>query len=118
MKSLKRLANTTLAILGTRLELLSNEVEEERLRVSQMLLYASVALFFFGLGIMLLTAFVVVLFWDSHRLLALGCFTVLYFIAGLLVWNTTRRMARGRSKLFSASLAELADDRERLAPPP
>jgi uncharacterized membrane protein YqjE len=116
MESLERLAGTLLAIFQTRLELLSNEMEEERVRIEQMLLYGSVALFFFGLAIMLLTAFIVVLFWDSHRLLVLGGFTALFFVAGLLVLNELRRLAKEKSKLFSASLAELADDRDRLAP--
>ena len=116
MESLERLAGTLLAIFQTRLELLSNEMEEERVRIEQMLLYGSVALFFFGLAIMLLTAFIVVLFWDSHRLLVLGGFTALFFVAGLLVLNELRRVAGEKSKLFSASLAELADDRDRLAP--
>src|ERR1035437_2501954 len=118
MESLERLAGTLLAIFQTRLELLSNEMEEERVRIEQMLLYGSVALFFFGLAIMLLTVFVVVVFWDSQRLLVLGVFAALYFVAGLLVWNALRRVAREKSKLFSASLAELADDRDRLAPRP
>jgi uncharacterized membrane protein YqjE len=114
MESLKRLAGTSLAIFQTRLELLSNEVEEERLRIEQMLLYGSIALFFFGLAIMLVTAFIVVLFWDSQRLLVLGCLAVLYFVAGLLVWNALLRVAREKSRLFSASLAELASDRIRI----
>lgn len=114
MESLKRLTGTLLAIFQTRLELLSNEMEEERLRIKQMLLYGSVALFFFGLAIMLLTAFIVVLFWDSYRLLVLGGFAALFFVAGLLVLNALRRVAQEKSKLFSASLAELADDGDRL----
>lgn len=116
MESLKRLAGTLLAIIQTRLELLFNEMEEERVRIEQMLLYGSIALFFFGLAIMLLTVFFVVLFWDSHRLLVLGVFIALYFVAGLLAWNALSRVAREKSKLFSASLAELADDRDQLAP--
>jgi uncharacterized membrane protein YqjE len=118
MESLKRLACTLLAIFQTRLELLSNEMEEERLRIEQMLLFGSVALFFFGLAVMLLTAFFVVLFWDSHRLLVLSGFAALFFVAGLLAWNALRRVAREKSKLFSASLAELADDRVQLDPWP
>lgn len=118
MESLKRLVCTLLAISQTRLELLSNEIEEERLRVGQMLLYGSVALLFFGLSIMLLTVFVVVLFWDNYCLLVLGGLAALFFVAGLLVWNALRSMVKEKSKLFSASLAELADDRDRLAPRP
>lgn len=116
MGSLRRLANTLLAIVQTRLELLSNELEEERLRIEQKLLYGSVALFFFGLSILLLTVFIVVLLWDNNRLLVLGCFAGLYFAAGLLAWNALRRVTREKSKLFSVSLAELADDRELLVP--
>lgn len=115
MESLKRLACTSLAILQTRLELLSNELEEERLRIVQMLLYASLALFFLGLAITMLTAFFVILFWDSHPLLVLGGFSALYFLAGLMAWNELNRAARQKSKLFSNSLAELADDHDRLA---
>jgi uncharacterized membrane protein YqjE len=118
MESLKRLASTLLAIIQTRLELLSSEMEEERLRIGQLLFYGSVAFFFFGLAIMLLTVFVVVVFWDSNRLLVLGGFAVLYFVAGLLAWNASRRVAQEKSKLFSASLAELADDRDQLSPLP
>ena len=118
MVSLKRLAGTLLAIIQTRLELLSNEMEEERLRIGQMLLYGSVALFFFGMATVLLTAFVVVVFWDSNRLLVLAGFTGIYFVVGLLAWYALRRVANDKSKLFSASLAELADDRDQLAPRP
>jgi uncharacterized membrane protein YqjE len=107
-----------LTIFQTRLELLSNEIEEERLRFAQMLLYGSVALFFFGLSILLLTIFIVVIFWDSYRLQVLGGFTAIFFVAGLLVWNALCRLYMEKSKLFSASLGELTDDRDRLAPRP
>ena len=88
------------------------------MNIEQMLLYGSIALFFFGLAIMLLTIFIVVLLWDSYRLPVLASFIGLYFVAGLLAWNALRRVAREKSKLFSASLAALADDRDQLAPRP
>lgn len=118
MVSVKRLAGTLLAILHTRLELLSNELEEERLRVRQMVLFGSIALFLFGMATMLMTVFVVVLFWDSYRLQVLAGLTMLFLVAGLLVLNSLRSMAQGRSKLFSTSLSELSDDMDRLTPPP
>lgn len=117
-ESLKRMAGTLLVIFQTRLELLSSELEEERLNIEQMVLYGSIALFFFGLAILLLTIFIVVLLWDSYRLPALASFIGLYFVAGLLAWSALRRVAREKSKLFSASLAALADDRDQLAPRP
>lgn len=118
MESVKRMAGTLLAICHTRLELLSSEMEEEYLRIGQMLVYGSVALFCFGLAIMLLTVFVVVLFWDSYRLPVLGGLAALFFVAGLLLCSALRRMAREKSKLFSVSLAELDSDRDQLTSQP
>lgn len=115
MASLKQLASTLLAISQTRLELLANEMEEERFRVGQMLLYGGIALLFFGLTILLLTVFIVVAFWDSYRLMAVGGLAALYFTAGVLAMSALRTLARQRSKLFTASLAELARDRAQLA---
>lgn len=108
------MVGTLLAIFQTRLELLSNEIEEERLRIRQMLLYGSIALFFFGLSIMLITVFIVVMFWDSYRLSVLGGLASLFFLAGLLVWNSLHCASLQRSKLFATSLAELDEDRTRL----
>jgi uncharacterized membrane protein YqjE len=115
-ESFQRLAGTLLCIVQSRLELLGNELEEERLHVEQTLLYKVISLLLFGLSIMLLTAFIVVLFWDSQRLLVLGGLAGLYFIAGLLVWNTSINLIRKKSRLFSASLAELSSDRDQLTP--
>ncbi len=105
-----------LAIFQTRLALLSNEIEEERLRIRQMFYYGSMALFFFAMAIMLLTVFIVVVFGEIYRLWVLGGLAALFFVAGLIVWGALCKLSRERSKLFSVSLAELADDRERLFP--
>jgi uncharacterized membrane protein YqjE len=118
LESLKRMTSTLLVIIQTRIELLGNEIEEERLRVRQMVFYGSVALFLFAMATMLLTVFVVVLFWDSYRLQVLGGLTALFFIAGLLVWNALRSMTNERPRLFSTSLSELSDDIDRLTPKP
>jgi uncharacterized membrane protein YqjE len=118
MESLKRMTGTLLAIFQTRLELFSIEVEEERLHIKQMLLYGSIALLFFALAAILLTALVVVVFWDSYRLQVLGGFTMLYLVAGAFAWNAFHRVANRKSQLFSASMAALADDHDQLAPRP
>jgi uncharacterized membrane protein YqjE len=115
-ESFQRLAGSLLCLVQTRLELLGNELEEERLLIEQTLFYKGIALLFFGLSIMLITVLIVVLFWDSQRLLVLGGLAGLYFISGLLVWNTSSNLIRKKSRLFSASLAELSSDRDQLTP--
>jgi uncharacterized membrane protein YqjE len=114
MESLKRLASTLTSIVSTRLELLASELQEERLWLTQMSLYALFALFCFGMGLLLLTIFVVVLFWDDHRLAVLGGLCILFIVLGALMANIMRVKARSRPKLFSVSIAELSKDREQL----
>lgn len=112
--SIRRLLSTLTSIASTRLELLANELHEERLHIEQMLLYFFSALFFLGMGVLLLTAFVVVLFWDTHRLAALGFLGAAFLLCGVLLAGKLQALARQRTGLFSESLAELAKDREQL----
>lgn len=114
MGSVKRLAGSLITILSTRLELLANELQEERMRLTQMLLFALIALFCLGTGLMLLNAFIVALFWDDHRLLALGLLSGVYLVVGAAVAMVVRAKAHAGSKLFAASLAELEKDRQAL----
>jgi uncharacterized membrane protein YqjE len=68
------------------------------------------------MGVLLLTIFITVLFWDEHRLAVLGVLCILFFVLGILMAMLLRNKAQSKPKLFSASLAELARDREQLEP--
>jgi len=114
MESIKRLASTLISIVSTRLELLANELQEERLHLTQMFLYSLFGLFCFGMGILLLTIYIVVLFWDDHLLAVLGGLCSLFFVFGILMALFLRKKAQSKPKLFSDSLAELAKDRKHL----
>ena len=114
LASARRLLSTLTSIVSTRLELLANELQEERLRLTQMLFFALSALFCFGMGVLLLTVFIVVLFWDDHRLAAIAVLGILFFAAGGLLTMLLRGKASEKSGLFSASLAELDRDRQHL----
>ena len=114
LQSLRNLLATLVALLQTRLELLATEVEEERLRIGQVLLWSCVALVFLVLGAVMLTLFLVVLFWDTHRVLVSGLLALSYLAIGVAAARMARSKAQARSRLFSASLAELGKDREHL----
>jgi uncharacterized membrane protein YqjE len=114
MESLKRLVSTLASIVSTRLELLANELQEERLHLTRMVVYALIALFCFGMSILLLTGFIVVLFWDDHRVAALGGLGAVFLVLAILMTILLRNKAHARPRLFSASLAELAKDRAQL----
>lgn len=112
--SLKTLGATLTAILQNRLELLSTDIAEERARLGSILLLSLVALFCLGVGVLLLTLLIVVLFWDTHRLAALGGLTLLFLAAGGWVGAIALQRLRNKPRLFEASIAELARDREHL----
>lgn len=112
--SLRGLASTVLELLHVRLELLSVEAQEEVLRLGALLLYGAVAVTFLSLGLTFLAVFITVALWDSHRLLALGVFTAVFLIAGgVAAWLARARLQSG-TRLFSASIEELRQDREEL----
>ncbi len=117
LASLRRLAATFVEILETRIQLVATELEEERARVRDLLLYGLLTLFFVSLGLLMLTAYVVILYWDTHRLNVVGAFAALYggagMIAGLMLW----RRIKSHPRLFASTLSELSKDRNQLRGP-
>jgi uncharacterized membrane protein YqjE len=115
MGSLRNLVSTLIAVAQTRLQLLANELHAEKLRLARLGLFAAVAVFFLALGIIMLTLLVIVVFWDSNRLLAIGSFAGIYLLLGIAFGVTVLRRATEPTRLFEASLQELSKDRERLS---
>ncbi|MBI4989220.1 MAG: phage holin family protein [Rhodocyclales bacterium] len=113
---LRGYAAGALGILQTRLELLATEVQEEKLRLGSLLGFAAAAFFFLGFGIVLLALFLTVLLWDAHRLLALGVFAAIFLSIGIIAALAAARIGRQGSRLFAASISELAQDREMVRP--
>ncbi len=112
--TLKTLSSNLLAIVQTRLELLSTDVAEERQRLLTLLVMALVALFCLGVGVLLLALLIVIALWESHRLYALGGMIVLFLGAGAAVGWLAVQKSRNQPRLFDASISELAKDRQDL----
>lgn len=112
--SLRNLAATLVSLLQTRLELLVTELEEERLRLLQLLFWAAGALLFLAIGALLVALLVVVLFWDSYRSAAIAVLAAIFLAAGIAMAIGVRSRLQARSRLFSTSLDELAKDKDRL----
>lgn len=116
-QSLRTLLASVLAALRTRGELLQVEVEEERLRVAGIVVMVGAAAFFLALGVLLLSFFLILLYWDTHRVQVAGLLALGYLAIGVICALVARQRSRAKSRLFAASLAELAKDSERLAQP-
>lgn len=108
--SAKSLTKTVLAIIYTRLHLLAIDVEEDRLYLLHTIKYGLLALFCMLIGMSMLTVFIAVLFWDSHRLLALGTISGIFWVVGYLFWRYTVVKAKEKSSVFASTLSELLKD--------
>ena len=112
--SARALGATLLDILGTRAELALVELREEGERRKRIVMLLGIAVLFLLPALVLAALFVVVLFWDTHRLAAVGGMTLLYFgIAGFALLRAAAR-AREAPPPFEATLRELAADRDAL----
>lgn len=108
--SLGKLVSTLVAVAHTRLELLSTDLQEDRAHLLSLVCWFAGAMFCFGLGLVLLVIFVVVAFWEAHRLIALGASAGLFLLIGVLAYAYARHRAKSKPKLFAASLLELLKD--------
>ena len=109
--SLRRLLATVLEIAQVRLELLGTEVELEKRRLFDGLLWGVVALLVLGVGLVLLCGFVALLFWEGYRLAAVGGMALLFLVGGVLLMREARHRLRNPTDMFENSVAELKRDR-------
>lgn len=114
--SVRGLAATVLELLQVRLELLSVEAQEEVLRIGALLVYGAMAVTLFGLGLCFLAMLLTVALWDSHRLVPLSVFAVLFLVLGAWAAYQARRRVLSPSRLFSASVDEIQRDLDALRP--
>lgn len=116
--SIKRFTVNALELVQVRLELLATDLEEEKLRLLGALFWAAAALLLLGIGLLLLVIWVLLVFWESHRLAALSALTLVFLGGG--VWLAALANARLRSSQgwFSSSRSELARDRAAISEQP
>ncbi|HEX7862310.1 MAG TPA: phage holin family protein [Verrucomicrobiae bacterium] len=105
------------AVVKTRVEILSVELEEQREWLEHLMLMAVAAGFLISLGLVMLTIFIVVLFWETDaRLWVLGGFVLIYLGSGVGLWLALRAKIKNRPKLFASTSTELGKDYAALQP--
>jgi len=114
--SVARLAATFVAVLQTRAELATIEIEEEALRYFVYLMMALAAMFFAAIAILLAILLVVALYWEEHRVGALSTLIGLFAIASVAIGMKLRDRYRRKPNLLGHTLVELSRDVEALKP--
>ncbi len=99
-----------LALFSTRIALLSHEIDIEARRIRSCAVLLVGALVCLALAMTLLVLLVIVIYWETHRLIAIGgSIAVLLIAAAALAWAMRRRMAAS-PRPFATTLQELAAD--------
>jgi uncharacterized membrane protein YqjE len=114
LNSLSVLATTLVSIAHTRLELLSIDLEDDRDHLLSLVLISLSALFCLGIGVILTNILIVVFFWETHPLMALGGLAGLFLIIGFVSLRFAIHKAQTKPRFFAASLLELFKDKQQL----
>lgn len=114
--SSRRLGAAILGLLHGHVELFGIELQEQKARTLSLLLFAGLALVFALLLLTALSALLLVLLWDSYRLAGIIGLCVFYGLAALFCAVRLKAAVHDELSPFSATLEELAKDRERLLP--
>ncbi|MFZ5557076.1 MAG: phage holin family protein [Pseudomonadota bacterium] len=114
LASVKGLIATAIGAAETRLAIFGTELEEERLRLLTLIFWGALFLFVLFLGSVLLAILMVVVFWDTQRVLVLGVLTGLFLGAALVIGLGLRAWMRSAPRPFRVTVGELAKDRERI----
>ena len=110
LESIKGLGRTLLGAVQTRLEIFATEIEEERLRLEQLLLLALGAALCAGMALLLGIAFIVIYFW-SARLLAVGLLALTFLGLATALGVILHAKVKTRPKPFAVTRGELEKDR-------
>jgi uncharacterized membrane protein YqjE len=109
-QALARAGGSLLGLVRTRLELASVEYLEARERTLTRLVLTAVSVIAFAFALLMASALVVVLFWDTHRIAALVAVILGYVAIGAGAWWRLSVESRSAPKPFAATLAELERD--------
>lgn len=107
-----RFGASLLAMLQTRVELASVELQEEAQRALRYLVLSLAALFMAAMTVILITFFVILLFWDDNPLTAVAVLAVLYGAGAFALMAKVKSEIRSRPALLAQTLAELRKDVE------
>jgi len=99
-----------LDLARTRMELAAVELQEGMHRLVGLLVWAAAAAVLGLFALALAVLFVLVLFWDTHRLAAVGGMTVLFAIGCAIAVVRVRAGFAERAPVLPATFAELRKD--------
>jgi uncharacterized membrane protein YqjE len=112
VENLRRVARNGLGLAQNRLELFQIEVQEEKVRLLQIILLICGLASLAALALATATFTIIVMFWDNGRLPALIALSVFYVAGAGTLTLALRNKLRNSPEPFSSTIQEFAKDSE------
>jgi len=114
--SLRSFWAVLVAILYTRLDLVTAELEDEAVRALKLVVAGLISVLSLFMAFFWATFFIVAFAWDTpYRFAVIGAIFAIYFVVGLALFATARSMITNRPRFLSQTIAELKRDAEGLS---
>ena len=107
----RQMLATVLSMLHTRGELFLTELEEEKTRVVELLIWAMAAGFLGMMFLALFTAVIIFIFPDDLRIYAAGVFCVLYLAGAVFALLNLKALIKNGPPPFVETVNEIKKDR-------
>ena len=112
--SLWSLLDRVLALLQTRADLITTELEEEVTRLVGVLIWSFAAVLAVIVGVILIAVTILLAAPPVWRIPIAAGFALVFLAIAALGYVTIRRIAQAKPRVFDASLRELEKDRQQL----
>ncbi len=112
--SARRLVSNLIELSLNRLNILSIDIEislQRILSISSLFLFG---VFFSCMAIFLAVILLVVIFWDTHKVLVISSLLAFFVIAGAALFAVARAKLKNMPNIFEATIAELKKDHQSL----
>ena len=111
LASLRRMGDSLLALVQSRLQLFALELQSEKLRLMDALLWLSVAVALGAVGLILGTVTLAIYLWETTRYTGLVVLTGIFVgVAAVIVWRLREGIRKGPMPL-AGTIAEFKKDR-------
>lgn len=112
LSALQRLIDSALGLVENRLAIFAVELQEEKYRLSDLLVWLGVALLLTGLALEMVVITLAVVAWQAAEVWGLLLLTLLLAALAAAGFWWVRRKLKSRATPFAATLAEFKKDRE------
>ena len=111
--SVGRLLSNSVDLLLNRLNILSADVGISVQRLLSILSIFLFGVFFLCMAIFLVVILLVVIFWDTHKVLVISSLLGVFVVFGLALFALAKNKLKGMPHFFEATISELKTDQQR-----